>query len=141
MADMVVKHIQQLLKINSRKHAADLRRLGQQVEDEPLSPHVLLLEQSPQLRGIETILEDQDSSAEEFIFYFDRLVTLLVERYVNHHSHGIGMLKRCIVLWMRLLASEHFRYRRHTALCTTASSHQERYISLLYHVIFSSLMC
>ncbi|KAI9883577.1 MAG: pre-rRNA-processing protein esf1 [Watsoniomyces obsoletus] len=81
--DMVVKHIQQLLKANSRKHAAELQKLGQQVEDEPLSAHVLSLEPSPQMRGIETILEDQDSSTEDFIFYFDRLVTMLVERAMD----------------------------------------------------------
>ena len=78
---MVVKHIEQKLEENSKKHAAELKRLGQQVEDEPISSQVLLSEQTPQLRAMATILHDQTSSTEDFIFYFDRFVAVLVERY------------------------------------------------------------
>lgn len=77
---MIEKHIHQLLKENSRKHAAELRRLGQQVEDEPLSSQVLLLDQGPQLLAMGTMLEDQDTENEDFIFHFNRIATLLVER-------------------------------------------------------------
>jgi uridine kinase len=77
---MIEKHIHQLLKANSRKHAAELRRLGLQVENLPLSRQVLLLDATPQLRGISTILQDQDSDKEDFIFYFDRGATMLIER-------------------------------------------------------------
>ncbi len=77
---MIEKHIHQILKANSRKHAAELRRLGLQVENMPLSRQVLLLDATPQLRGISTILQDQDSDKEDFIFYFNRGATMLIER-------------------------------------------------------------
>ena len=80
MTDMIVKHIHQLLKANSRKHAAELKRLGQQVEDDPLSRRILSLDQGPQLQALGTMLEDQDSETEDFIFHFNRVATILVER-------------------------------------------------------------
>ena len=78
--DMVVKHIQLLLVKKSRKHQDDLKRLGQQVEDEPLSPNVLLLNQTKQIVAMTTILQNPSTDDVDFIFYFDRLTTLLVER-------------------------------------------------------------
>lgn len=78
---MVVKHIQLLLVKKSRKHQEDLKRLGQEVEDEPLSPNVLLLKQTKQIVAITTILQNPSTDDVDFIFYFDRLTTLLVERY------------------------------------------------------------
>lgn len=78
--DMVVKHIQLLLIKKSRKHQEDLKRLGQQVEDEPLSPNVLLLKQTTQIVAMTTILQSLTTGDVDFMFYFDRLTTLLVER-------------------------------------------------------------
>ncbi|TDL25646.1 P-loop containing nucleoside triphosphate hydrolase protein [Rickenella mellea] len=39
-----------------------------------------LLDQTPQLKGIYTILRDKTTTREDFIFFVDRLATLLVER-------------------------------------------------------------
>lgn len=78
--DMVVKHVQQLLQEKSRKHQDDLKRLGEQVEDEPLSPNVLVMEQTKQILGMSTIIQDPMTETVDFIFYFDRLSALLVER-------------------------------------------------------------
>ena len=47
--DMVVGHIKRTLKEKSRKHQEELQRLGKQVEDEPLSENVLLLEQTREI--------------------------------------------------------------------------------------------
>lgn len=77
---MVIQYIERKLVEKSKNHRADLRKLGQSSEDDPLSEKVLLLEQTPQLRGMSTIIQDVDTSAEDFIFYFDRLSTLLVEQ-------------------------------------------------------------
>ncbi|KAG9054154.1 Uridine kinase [Serendipita sp. 407] len=41
---------------------------------------VILLEQTPQVKGIYTILRDEKCTKENFIFYSDRLATILVER-------------------------------------------------------------
>lgn len=78
--DMVVKHVQRLLQEKSRKHQDDLKRLGEQVEDEPLSPNVLVMEQTKQILGMSTIIQNSMTETVDFIFYFDRLSALLVER-------------------------------------------------------------
>lgn len=78
--DIVVKHVQRLLQEKSRKHQDDLKRLGEQVEDEPLSPNVLVMEQTKQILGMSTIIQNPTTKTVDFIFYFDRLSTLLVER-------------------------------------------------------------
>lgn len=82
--DMVVKHIQLLLIKKSRRHQEDLKRLGQQVEDEPLSSNVLLLNQTKQIIAMTTILQNPLTDDVDFIFYFDRLTTLLVERSLDN---------------------------------------------------------
>ena len=79
--NMVVDNVQRMLKEKSKKHQEDLQRLGQQVEDEPLSDNVLLLKQTNQVVGVSTILQDPMTEEVDFIFYFDRLTCLLVERY------------------------------------------------------------
>ena len=77
---MVTQYIERKLVEKSSSHRADLKRLGQFPEGEPLSKNVLVLEQTPQVRGMNTIIQDIDTSNEEFVFYFDRLATLLVEK-------------------------------------------------------------
>jgi uridine kinase len=78
---MVVQYIERTLLEKSKSHRADLKKLGQKFVDEPLSRKVLLLDdEANQLRGMSTIIQDVDTSMEEFIFYFDRLATLLVEQ-------------------------------------------------------------
>jgi uridine kinase len=76
---MVTQYIERKLIDKSATHRAELKRLGKAVEEEPLSERVLLLAQTPQLKGMNTIIQDIDTPAEDFIFYFDRLVTLLIE--------------------------------------------------------------
>ncbi len=78
--DMVVKHIQRTLVEKSKQHQKELQRLGKQVEDEPLSPNVLLLAQTKQIIGMSTIIQNPTTDQVDFVFYFDRLSTLLVER-------------------------------------------------------------
>jgi uridine kinase len=80
---MVIQYIENKLIEKSKSHRAELRKLGQSSEDDPLSDKVLLLDQTPQFRGMSTIIQDVDTSAEDFIFYFDRLSTLLVEQRVS----------------------------------------------------------
>ena len=77
---MVVRHIERILREKSKKHLAELKQLGNEVMDEPLSENVLLLASNPQMKAMETIILDQDIDRGDFIFYFDRLATLLMER-------------------------------------------------------------
>ena len=77
--DMIVKHVQVILREKSKRHQEDLERLGQQVEDEPLSSHVSLLEPTNQVIGMSTIIHDTETDNVDFVFYFDRLACLLIE--------------------------------------------------------------
>jgi len=79
---MVIQYIERKLIEKSKSHRAELKKLGQFSEDDPLSEKVILLKQTSQLRGMSTIIQDIDTTTEDFIFYFDRLATLLVEQYV-----------------------------------------------------------
>ncbi|KAL9602280.1 MAG: hypothetical protein Q9179_002594 [Wetmoreana sp. 5 TL-2023] len=90
---MVVKHIQLLLVKKSRKHQDDLKRLGQQVEDEPLSPNVLLLKQTKQVVAMMTILQNPATDEVDFNFYFDRLTTLLVERAMDNLRFNVKIVQ------------------------------------------------
>ncbi|KAF8932458.1 Uracil phosphoribosyltransferase, synthesizes UMP from uracil [Dissophora ornata] len=45
---------------------------------------VKLLPSTPQLKGMMTIIRDKDTSREEFIFYADRIIRLLIEEGLNH---------------------------------------------------------
>lgn len=78
--DIVVGHVKRTLKEKSRKHQEELQRLGKQVEDEPLSENVLLLEQTREIVGMNTVIQNPITAEVDFIFYFDRLSSLLVER-------------------------------------------------------------
>ena len=78
--DMVVRHVQRILEEKSEKHQDALQELGKQVEDEPLSKNVLLLKQTKQIVGMSTIIQNPITDDVDFIFYFDRLSALLIER-------------------------------------------------------------
>ena len=77
---MVIQYIEHKLIDKSKSHRAALKKLGQSSEDDVLSKKVLLLKQTPQIRAMSTIIQDIDTSTEDFIFYFERLSTLLVEQ-------------------------------------------------------------
>ena len=83
---MVSDRIHKTLAQKSKSHQMELKRLGQGQEDAPLSKNIIVLEQKSQLVGINTLLMDTETSSEDFVFYFDRLVTMLVERSVSAFS-------------------------------------------------------
>lgn len=78
--NMVTDHILKTLNAKSKLHQVELRRLGKVAPaDCELSPNVITLPQTPQIRGMNTLLLDPDTNREDFIFYFDRLVALMIE--------------------------------------------------------------
>lgn len=77
---MVSDRVHKTLKDKSKLHQTELQRLGNVSEDAPLSDNVTVLEPTKQVRGINTLLMDPDLPREEFIFYFDRLVVMMVEK-------------------------------------------------------------
>jgi uridine kinase len=77
---MISDRVHKTLKEQSIKHQSDLRRLGRVAEIAPLSPNVIELPQTNQVMGITTLLLSPLISREEFIFYFDRLTVMLIEK-------------------------------------------------------------
>lgn len=74
------KTIERTLAEKSKIHRNELQRLGQEVEEEPLSPNILLMQRTRQFVGMTTILQDPTTDEVDFNFYFNRVATLLVER-------------------------------------------------------------
>jgi uridine kinase len=77
---MMVQFIEQKLFEKSTHHREALRQLEAESLEEPLSSRVVVLPETPQLKFMHTILQDIDTSAEDFIFYFDRLAGLIIEQ-------------------------------------------------------------
>lgn len=89
---MVSERIQKTLKSKSKMHQVELKRLGKDAENCPLSQNVIVLERNPQIKGVNSLLLMPSTSREDFIFYFDRLVALMVERataYAEYEPHQI----------------------------------------------------
>jgi uridine kinase len=77
---MVVRHIKQRLREKSDKHKEELEKLRLLAARDRLSDNVFLMDMTPQVRGMNTILQDPATEQTEFIFYFDRLGALLIEK-------------------------------------------------------------
>ncbi|KAI0540723.1 uridine kinase [Xylaria digitata] len=81
---MVTQYIERKLLEKSTHHRAALKSLEAGFESEPLSKRVVILQETPQLRGMNTLIQDIDTSSEDFIFYFDRFSCLLIEQALNN---------------------------------------------------------
>ena len=77
---MVADRIRKTLEQKSQQHQLELVRLDKVAEDCSLSPNVVALAHTNQVRGINTMLMDPELDREDFIFYFDRLAVMLVEK-------------------------------------------------------------
>lgn len=84
---MIVNQTRQMLKEKSRRHNMELERLGQAVDSSSLSDNVILFDQGPQVKGISTILRNPLTLEEEFIFHFNRLTAILVEKALDCHNY------------------------------------------------------
>jgi uridine kinase len=76
---MVVQYIEQKLVDKSTHHRASLTRLQDNAQRVISSERVITIAQTPQVISMNTILHDGGTSSEDFIFYFDRLASLLIE--------------------------------------------------------------
>ncbi|KAL7778612.1 hypothetical protein CFE70_008113 [Pyrenophora teres f. teres 0-1] len=70
-------------KVAITMHQTELRRLGKIAEDSPLSENAIVLKQTNQVKGMHTLLLNPTTSREDFLFYFDRMVALLIETAVD----------------------------------------------------------
>ncbi|KAJ5478432.1 hypothetical protein N7530_003941 [Penicillium desertorum] len=81
--DMVVKHIQRKLQEKSDNHTEELRKLGLVAAEVELPLNVHVLPSTPQFVGMNTILQNPETEQEDFVFYFDRLVSILIEKALD----------------------------------------------------------
>ncbi|RGP78192.1 uridine kinase [Fusarium longipes] len=82
--DMMVQFVEKKLFEKSRHHREALSRLEVASRDSALSDRVVVLNDTPQLKFMNTILQDIDTDPEDFIFYFDRLASLIIEQALNN---------------------------------------------------------
>jgi len=85
--ELVVKDIQRRLLEKSEKHSAELQKLESLSLDEKLSPNICVMSCTPQFAGINTILQDPSTEQVDFVFYFDRLASLLIERALDNAQY------------------------------------------------------
>lgn len=76
----MVQFIEQKLFEKSTHHREALRKLEAECTSEPLPSRVVVLDETRQIKFMNTILQDIDTNAEDFIFYFDRLAGLIIEQ-------------------------------------------------------------
>ena len=81
--NMVSMQIKNTLQNKSALHQKELIRLGKIAEDSPLSNNALVLPQTPQIKAIHTILMDPNTRRDDFVFYFDRIISLMTEKAVD----------------------------------------------------------
>ncbi|KAK2479905.1 hypothetical protein H9L39_09279 [Fusarium oxysporum f. sp. albedinis] len=82
--EMMVQFVEKKLFEKSRHHREALSRLEAASKDSPLSERVVVLDDTRQLKFMNTILQDIDTDPEDFIFYFDRLASLIIEQALNN---------------------------------------------------------
>ncbi|GMG33811.1 unnamed protein product [Ambrosiozyma monospora] len=75
--DMIIQHIRKQLHSKSIEHVQQLKKLGKVIKPIDKSK-VHVLPKTNQLLGIKTILLNKDTTNDEFIFYFNRIATILI---------------------------------------------------------------
>jgi uridine kinase len=85
---MVVQHIRRMLEEKSERHSATLQELRRITFEEQLSLNVIMMPQTPQSIGMNTILQNPETEQVDFVFYFDRLAALLIEKALDYTSYA-----------------------------------------------------
>uniref|UniRef100_A0A673MMA5 Uridine-cytidine kinase n=1 Tax=Sinocyclocheilus rhinocerous TaxID=307959 RepID=A0A673MMA5_9TELE len=84
--DLIVQELRyaDLLYVSSLSYARTHRALlATAHQSQPLPQTLSVLESTPQVRGLHTIIRNKDTSCDEFIFYSKRLVRLLIEHALS----------------------------------------------------------
>ncbi|XP_078299964.1 uridine-cytidine kinase-like 1 isoform X1 [Panthera onca] len=88
--DLIVQHMHSQLE--ERKLRWDMAALASAHQCHPLPQTLSVLESTPQVRGMHTIIRDKETSRDEFIFYSKRLMRLLIE-----HALSFLPFQDCVV--------------------------------------------
>ncbi|XP_034394032.1 uridine-cytidine kinase-like 1 [Cyclopterus lumpus] len=78
--DLIVQHVHSQLEERELSVRAALASAHQA---QPLPRTLSVLESTPQVRGMHTIIRNKETSRDEFIFYSKRLMRLLIERALS----------------------------------------------------------
>ncbi|CAB1340230.1 unnamed protein product [Coregonus sp. 'balchen'] len=79
--DLIVQHVHSQLE--KRKLRWDMSALASAHQGQPLPKTLSVLESTPQVRGMHTIIRNKDTNRDEFIFYSKRLMRLLIEHALS----------------------------------------------------------
>ncbi|NXD45654.1 UCKL1 protein, partial [Copsychus sechellarum] len=79
--DLIVQHVHsQLEKVS---WGGEEKALASAHQGQPLPKTLSVLESTPQVRGMHTIIRNKDTTRDEFIFYSKRLMRLLIEHALS----------------------------------------------------------
>lgn len=94
--DMLANTIRRQLAEKSKSHIEEINRLDGDMKHMwdtiETHPRVALVKQSNQMRAMHTILSSQSTPRDDFVFYFDRIATILVSRALDELSVVEGMV-------------------------------------------------
>ncbi|XP_071019622.1 uridine-cytidine kinase-like 1 [Oncorhynchus clarkii lewisi] len=79
--DLIVQHVHSQLE--NRKLHWDMSVLASAHQGQPLPKTLSVMEGTPQVQGMHTIIRDKDTNRDEFIFYSKRLMRLLIEHALS----------------------------------------------------------
>ncbi|KPP76052.1 uridine-cytidine kinase-like 1-like [Scleropages formosus] len=79
--DLIVQHVHSQLE--KRKLRWDISALASAHQGQPLPTTLSVMESTPQVRGMHTIIRNKDTNRDEFIFYSKRLMRLLIEHALS----------------------------------------------------------
>uniref|UniRef100_A0A8C7ZC47 Uridine-cytidine kinase n=1 Tax=Oryzias sinensis TaxID=183150 RepID=A0A8C7ZC47_9TELE len=85
--DLIVQHVHSQLEEHTLLFRRALLASAQQMQQLPQTLSVL--ESTPQVRGLHTIIRNKETSRDEFIFYSKRLMRLLIEHALTFLGKGI----------------------------------------------------
>lgn len=79
--DMLIKHIKRQLALKSEAHMQKIEKLtGKLSFTVENYPNLKIMERTNQTRGIYTIILDRTTNRDDFIFYFDRIADILINK-------------------------------------------------------------
>nr|XP_046228696.1 uridine-cytidine kinase-like 1 isoform X1 [Scatophagus argus] len=79
--DLIVQHVHSQLE--KRKLRWDMSALASAHQGQPLPKTLSVMESTPQVRGMHTIIRNKETNRDEFIFYSKRLMRLLIEHALS----------------------------------------------------------
>ncbi|NXD31176.1 UCKL1 protein, partial [Spelaeornis formosus] len=81
--DLIVQHVHSQLEKVSQGGGGEEAALASAHQGQPLPKTLSVLESTPQVRGMHTIIRNKDTTRDEFIFYSKRLMRLLIEHALS----------------------------------------------------------